>query len=132
MHGDPGPAASCAEGDIVGLDVGVELDGYYGDAAPHLRGGRGRATRRSGCCEVTREALMRGDRAGRGRATGSATSRTRSSRTSSGTGSRSCATLVGHGIGREMHEEPQVPELRAAGAGAEADDRAWCSPSSRW
>src|SRR5262245_30678732 len=58
VHGIPGPR-TLEEGDIVGIDVGVELDGYHGDAAWTFAVGeiRPEAAR---LLEVTREALSRG------------------------------------------------------------------------
>src|SRR6058998_1969852 len=58
VHGIPGPRR-LKEGDIVGIDVGVEMDGFYGDAAITFPVGRvsDEATR---LLQVTREALERG------------------------------------------------------------------------
>src|SRR5437867_5758551 len=57
VHGIPGPRR-LAEGDIVGIDVGVEMDGFYGDSAITFPVGRvsDEATR---LLQVTREALAR-------------------------------------------------------------------------
>jgi len=106
VHGIPGPR-TLAEGDIVGMDVGVEKDGYYGDAACTFPVGKvGDEVER--LLQVTREALMRGVAQARaGNRVGDISHAIQSHVESHGfTVVRS---LVGHGIGRHMHEEPQVP-----------------------
>jgi methionyl aminopeptidase len=106
VHGIPGDR-TLVEGDIVGTDVGVELDGYYGDAARTFPVGHidAQATR---LVEVTREALMKGvAQAKAGNRVGDISHAIQSHVEANGfTVVRS---LVGHGIGRQMHEEPQVP-----------------------
>ena len=106
VHGIPGSRA-LAEGDIVGVDVGVEMGGYYGDAAFTFPVGRvsDEATR---LLAVTREALMRGvAQAKAGNRVGDISHAIQSYVEAQGFSV--VRTLVGHGIGRHMHEEPQVP-----------------------
>jgi len=106
VHAIPGPYA-LREGDIIGIDVGVEKDGYYGDAARTFAVGPvdERTTR---LLKTTREALMEGismARAGNRIGDISHAIQSRVERE----GFSVVRELVGHGIGREMHEEPQVP-----------------------
>ena len=106
VHGIPGPRR-LAEGDIVGIDVGVEMDGFYGDSAITFPVGRvsDEATR---LLQVTREALARGvAQAKAGNRVGDISHAVQSY--VEGQGFAVVRSLVGHGIGRQMHEEPQVP-----------------------
>jgi methionyl aminopeptidase len=106
VHGIPGPYA-LREGDIVGIDVGVEKDGFFGDAAITLPVGEvGERAQR--LLSVTREALMRGIAQARaGNRVGDISHAIQSHVEEHGFSV--VRALVGHGIGREMHEEPQVP-----------------------
>jgi methionyl aminopeptidase len=106
VHGIPG-ARTLAEGDIVGMDVGVEKDGYYGDAACTFPVGKvGADVER--LLQVTREALMRGvAQAKAGNRVGDISHAIQSHVEAHGFSV--VRSLVGHGIGRHMHEEPQVP-----------------------
>jgi methionyl aminopeptidase len=106
VHGIPG-ARTLAEGDIVGMDVGVEKDGYYGDAACTFPVGKvGADVER--LLQVTREALMRGvAQAKAGHRVGDISHAIQSHVEAHGYSV--VRSLVGHGIGRNMHEEPQVP-----------------------
>jgi methionyl aminopeptidase len=106
VHGIPGPYA-LREGDIVGIDVGVEKDGYFGDAAITLPVGEV-SERAQRLLRVTREALMRGIAQARaGNRVGDISYAIQSHVEQHGFSV--VRALVGHGIGREMHEEPQVP-----------------------
>ena len=114
VHGIPG-ARVLREGDIIGVDVGVEKDGYHGDAAWTFPVGQvtPEATR---LLEVTREALMRGIAEARpGRQIGDISHAIQSYVEAQGFSV--VRALVGHGIGREMHEEPQVPNYGSPGKG---------------
>jgi methionyl aminopeptidase len=106
VHGIPG-GRTLAEGDIVGMDVGVEKDGYYGDAACTFPVGKvGADVER--LLQVTREALMRGvEQAKAGNRVGDISHAIQSHVEAHGLSV--VRSLVGHGIGRHMHEEPQVP-----------------------
>jgi methionyl aminopeptidase len=114
VHGIPG-ARVLGQGDIVGIDVGVEMDGYHGDAAwtfavepvsPEAKR----------LLEVTREALMNGIAQARvGNRVGDISHAIQSHVEANGFSV--VRSLVGHGIGREMHEEPQVPNYGLPGRG---------------
>jgi len=106
VHGIPGPR-TLQDGDIVGIDVGVEMDGYYGDAARTMTVGAVRPEVQK-LLEVARGALMAGiAQAQAGRRLGDVSHAIQSHVESHGFSV--VRELVGHGIGREMHEEPQVP-----------------------
>jgi methionyl aminopeptidase len=106
VHGIPGPR-KLAEGDIVGLDVGVEMGGYYADSARTVAVGTVTAEAER-LLRVTREALERGIAQARaGNRVGDISHAIQ--RHVESHGFSVVRSLVGHGIGREMHEEPKVP-----------------------
>jgi methionyl aminopeptidase len=114
VHGIPSKRA-LQEGDLVGLDFGVIHRGFFGDAAVTVPVGRvPEATLR--LLEVTREALARGIAAavGGGRVgdIGAAVQSWVESQ-----GYSVVREFVGHGIGRRLHEPPQVPNFGQPGTG---------------
>ncbi|HET9326627.1 MAG TPA: type I methionyl aminopeptidase [Candidatus Eisenbacteria bacterium] len=114
VHGIPGPR-ELREGDIVGIDVGVELEGYHGDAAWTFPVGEV-SEQAQRLLKVTREALDRGIAQARpGGRIGDISHAVQSHVEAAGFSV--VRELVGHGIGREMHEEPQVPNYGAPGRG---------------
>jgi len=108
VHGIPGDRR-LEEGDIVGIDLGAIVDGYHGDAAVTAPVGRiGAGAER--LVRVTREALERGIaqvRPGRRLLDVARAIQTHVERH----GYSVVRELVGHGIGRSMHEPPQVPNF---------------------
>jgi methionyl aminopeptidase len=117
VHGIPGPRR-LREGQLVKLDVTAELDGFYADACRTVPVGRVRP-REQRLAAAAQSALKRGlDAATAGAnvgAIGAAVQREVERR-----GFSVCADLSGHGIGRRIHEEPDVrnvawdgPELTA-------------------
>ncbi|HYB74003.1 MAG TPA: type I methionyl aminopeptidase [Candidatus Sulfotelmatobacter sp.] len=114
VHGMPSERA-LVEGDIVSLDMGAVVDGYYGDGAVTLPvGAVSPAAER--LLRVTREGLERGVRAARrGGRLGdiSHAVQTHVERH----GYSVVRTFVGHGIGRQLHEEPQIPNFGPPGRG---------------
>jgi methionyl aminopeptidase len=114
VHAIPG-RRELRDGDIIGIDVGVEMDGFYGDAARTFAVGevRPEVTR---LLEVAQEALMQGIAQARaGRRVGDVSHSIQSHVERNGYSV--VRSLVGHGIGREMHEEPQVPNYGIADRG---------------
>ena len=115
IHGIPSGRRVLAEGDILSIDVGAALDGYYGDSAITLPVGKV-SEQAATLLRVTEEALYK------------AIERVRPGGRLSDIG---CAVqshveaygfsvvreFVGHGIGQRMHEEPQVPNYGAPGRG---------------
>jgi methionyl aminopeptidase len=106
VHGIPG-SYTLKEGDIISLDVGVTLGGWVADAALTTAvGDPGRDARR--LMEVTEASLMKGiGRFQAGNHLGDISSAIQKHVESHGFSV--VRTLVGHGIGRKMHEDPQIP-----------------------
>lgn len=114
VHGIPGQR-SLKPGDVVSLDVGVKKDGYYGDASLTVPVGEVPADTLR-LLEVTQAALMRGlEEAKPGNRLGDVGHAIQ--KVVEDAGFSVVRTLVGHGIGREMHEEPQVPNYGTPGKG---------------
>lgn len=114
VHGIPG-SRCLAEGDIVGIDLGAIVGGYHGDAAITLPVGEISAAARK-LLTVTREALYAGIRMARiGNRLGDISHAIQ--RHAESRGFSVVRDLVGHGIGRDMHEEPQVPNFGKPGRG---------------
>jgi len=115
VHGIPSPRKVLREGDIIGLDFGVVLDGYFGDAA--LTVPVGRVSREAAdLMRVTRESLQRGIEAARAGGRLSDISAAVQRHVEAG-GYSVVREFVGHGIGTSLHEDPQVPNYGAPGAG---------------
>jgi methionyl aminopeptidase len=114
VHGIPS-SRQLREGDIVGLDFGVILDGYYGDAAITI--GVGKVSPEAGrLMEVTENALWEGIRQmSAGNRLGDLSHAVQ--RYAEGAGLSVVREFVGHGIGRRLHEEPQVPNFGEPGKG---------------
>lgn len=116
VHGIPSPRRVLQEGDIVGLDFGVVLKGWYGDSAVTVPVGRvSEAARR--LLEVTSGALAA--------AVGAARPDARVGDLGAAVqghveplGFSVVRDFVGHGIGRRLHEPPQVPNFGVPGTGA--------------
>ena len=115
VHGIPSAARALKDGDIISLDMGVKLDGYYGDSAITVPVGTVPEST-SRLLRVTREAL---DRAieqvkvgGRLSDIGHAVQQWVESH-----GYSIVREFVGHGIGEKLHEEPQIPNYGQPGRG---------------
>ena len=116
IHGIPSGRRVLSEGDIISIDVGASLDGYFGDSAVTLPVGPG-VGGGGDAAAGDRGVALQGDRARCGRAAGCRTSATRCSSTSRRYGFSVVREFVGHGIGQRMHEEPQVPNYGEPGRG---------------
>ncbi len=114
VHGIPGKRTIC-EGDIVSLDFAAAIDGFHGDAA--LTVGVGKISAQAeALIEATRAALDAGIAAARsGARLGDVSAAIQSS--AEGRGFSVVREYVGHGIGRQMHEDPQVPNFGPPGRG---------------
>jgi methionyl aminopeptidase len=114
VHGIPGKKV-LKEGDIISIDVGAHKGGFHGDAAVTVPVGRiGKEARR--LLDVTRSALMKGIEMARpGNHLGDISHAIQ--REVEEHGYSVVRKLVGHGIGRRMHEDPQVPNYGSAGRG---------------
>ncbi len=120
VHGIPG-SRRLREGSLVSIDVGVFKDGYHGDAADSFFVGAAPSRSAGELVEVTYEALRRGISAAvcgnRLGDVGSAVQDYVESR-----GFAVVRDLVGHGIGRKLHEPPQVPNFGTPGRGQKLTD----------
>ncbi len=114
VHGIPGKRA-LEEGDIIGVDVGAELNGWYGDAARTYAVGAV-SEEASRLMRVTQEALQLGlQQARAGNRVGDISNAVQVHVEQNGFSI--VRDLVGHGIGREMHEEPAIPNFGPPGRG---------------
>jgi methionyl aminopeptidase len=119
VHGIPGPY-ELRRGDILSLDVGVTYEGWVADAAITLPIGESPAEAEP-LLTATREALFAGidrARAGNHLSDVSHAIQTRVERD----GLSIIRSLVGHGIGRNMHEDPQIPNFGDPGKGPELEE----------
>jgi len=114
VHGIPKKRV-LTTGDIIGIDVGVTLNGFVGDTAFTFSVGAVNEEKKS-LMEATQEALRRGIAAARvGQRLGDVSAAIQSAADEKGYGV--VRDFVGHGVGREMHEEPSVPNYGTAGTG---------------
>lgn len=115
VHGIPSPKRVLKEGDIVSVDFGVVVDGYYGDAAITVPVGAIDANA-ARLLKTTEASLKAGIAVVRPGATlgdvGAAVQGV-----VEGEGFSVVREFVGHGIGVHMHEDPQVPNFGEAGQG---------------
>lgn len=114
VHGIPG-RRRLKEGQIVSLDVGVIYEGYQGDAATTV--GVGQISHEAAeLLRVTQRALAAGIAMARaGRRLGDVSHAIQV--TAEAAGFNVIREYVGHGIGTEMHEDPQIPNFGPAGRG---------------
>ncbi len=115
VHGIPSAKRVLKAGDIVSIDCGVVLDGYYGDAAITVAVDDSVSPERKKLMEVTEQSLYK------------AIEKVKIGNTISDIGGAVqefveangfsvVREFVGHGIGTKLHEEPQVPNFRSRGA----------------
>lgn len=114
VHGIPGPY-ELKRGDVLSIDVGVVKDGWVADAAMTVPVGPVSAEAHK-LLDVTKAALFAGvEQMQSGNRLGDVSAAIQ--RTVEIEGLSIIRTLVGHGIGREMHEDPQVPNFGEPGKG---------------
>jgi methionyl aminopeptidase len=115
VHGIPSNRRALEEGDIVSIDVGVRLDGWYSDSARTFPVGEisDDATQLVEITERSLEAAV--DAAVTGKHVGDIGAAV--VRVVEGTDFGIIRELVGHGVGRDLHEEPQVPNVGRSGYG---------------
>jgi len=115
VHGIPGETRVLREGDIVSLDLGVLLGGYYGDAAITVPVGKV-SKQAERLLSVTQSALEKAIAAARpGKRLGDVSSAVQVFVEANGMSV--VREFVGHGIGRKLHEDPAVPNFGAPGTG---------------
>jgi methionyl aminopeptidase len=116
VHGIPSEARVLKPGDIVSIDTGVVLDGYYGDSAITVPVGEDIPPEVRKLIEVTRESLNRGIEAARiGNTVGDVGAAVQE--VVEAHGFSVVREFVGHGIGTKLHEDPQVPNFGKRGHG---------------
>lgn len=114
VHGIPGERRICA-GDLVSVDAGAIVNGWYADAATTIAVGSV-APRAKRLCDVTRRALEAGiAQAVVGRRLSDISHAVQ--QVIEREGFSVVRAFVGHGIGRQLHEEPQVPNFGSPNAG---------------
>jgi methionyl aminopeptidase len=114
VHGIPGPYR-LAGGDIISIDVGVTLDGWVADAARTFAVGKVSPKARA-LLRATEEALHAGvAQCVAGNRMGDVSHAIQQVAESAGLSI--VRSLVGHGVGRSMHEDPQVPNYGKPGKG---------------
>lgn len=116
VHGIPSSKRVLKEGDIVSIDTGVILDGYYGDSATTIAVGGKVPERTKKLLEVTQASLDRGIEAIRPGATLGDVGAAVQEVVEAG-GFSVVRDFVGHGIGTRLHEDPQVPNFGRRGQG---------------
>jgi methionyl aminopeptidase len=114
VHGIPG-SYTLEDGDVISIDVGVTLDGFVADSARTYAVGEidPEAQRLLDVCRAALDAGIAEAKAGNHIGDVSAAVQ----RTTEAAGFSVVKELVGHGVGRSMHEEPQVPNYGEPGRG---------------
>jgi methionyl aminopeptidase len=117
VHGIPSDKRMLKAGDIVSVDCGVVLEGYYGDAAITVPVGREITPELKKLLEVTEQSLYRGiEKVRIGNSVGDVGAAVQ--QYVEAAGFSVVREFVGHGIGTRLHEEPQVPNFGLPGHGA--------------
>ena len=115
VHGIPNERV-LKEGEIISVDVGSIVDGYYGDHAKSFAVGQVEEERKK-LMDVTRECLILAiKQAAPGNRIGDISHSVQKKAESNGYGV--VRELVGHGIGTKLHEDPQIPNFGKPGTGA--------------
>lgn len=114
VHGIPNQRIKLREGDIIGIDVGAKLAGYFGDGAKTYAVGRIDKNAQK-LMDVTREALYKAiDVAKVGNTIGDIGYAIQSY--VEGFGFSVVRDYCGHGIGKNLHEDPQIPNYGKSGS----------------
>jgi methionyl aminopeptidase len=115
VHGIPSPKRVVKPGDLLKIDVGVELDGFFGDSAVTIAVGE-ISPELQRLMQVTQESLnLAIDKVRLGNRLGDVCSAVQQHVEANGFSV--VREFVGHGIGRKMHEDPQVPNYGTPGQG---------------
>ncbi len=116
VHGIPSPSRRIESGDLVSLDVGVVHEGYFGDAAISVVAGTEVSQEAQELIRCAKEALFCGiEKVKKGRRLGDVSAAIQQRVEASGYGV--VKQFVGHGIGRNLHEPPEVPNYGERGRG---------------
>jgi len=115
VHGIPG-GRIIQSGDVVSIDVGVVFDGFIGDCAGSVIAGDGQEKAKRKLLDATQRALDAGiEKAVVGCRVGDISHAVQE--TAEAAGYSVVREFVGHGIGKDMHEDPQIPNFGSAGSG---------------
>ena len=115
IHGIPSKKVILHEGDIISCDIVAELNGFMGDNTKTFRVGKV-SEEADRLLKVTEEALFKGiEQAVAGNRIGDISNAIQPHVEANGYAV--CRKYIGHGIGREMHEDPEVPNFGRAGRG---------------
>ena len=121
VHGIPSEKRVLKQGDIVSIDTGVVLDGYYGDSAITVPVGDSVSPELKKLLDVTRQSLERGIAAAQiGNTVGDVGAAVQ--HVVEANGFSVVREFVGHGIGTKLHEDPQVPNYGTPGHGPRLRD----------
>ena len=116
IHGIPSEKRVLKEGDIVSIDCGVVVDGYYGDAAITVPVGKTLEPQLKKLLDVTEASLKKGiEQVRLGKTVGDVGAAVQEYVEANGFSV--VREFVGHGIGTHLHEEPQVPNFGVRGHG---------------
>jgi methionyl aminopeptidase len=116
IHGIPSEKRILKDGDIVSIDCGVVLDGYYGDSAITVPVGKTLAAELKKLLDVTETSLRKAIEEVRlGKTVGDVGAAVQEYVEANGFSV--VRDFVGHGIGTRLHEEPQVPNYGVRGHG---------------
>lgn len=119
VHGIPSKHCALKEGDIISIDLGCDLDGWQSDAARTFAVGK-ISDEAQRLIDVTKQSFFEGIKfLKHGAKLGDISSAIQNYVESNGFGV--VRDLVGHGIGREMHEDPSVPNFGKAGHGVKLE-----------
>jgi methionyl aminopeptidase len=115
VHGIPSAKRVLKDGDIVSIDCGVVIEGYYGDAAITVAVGDAVSPERKKLMDVTEKSLYKAiEQVKLGNSISDIGAAVQEFVESNGFSV--VREFVGHGIGTKLHEEPQVPNFKARGA----------------
>ena len=115
IHGIPSKKLRLKEGDIVSVDVSAEMDGFHGDTAYTFAVGK-ISKEAEQLLKVTNESLYKGiEQAVTGNRIGDIGNAIEEH--CSAFGYSVCRKFIGHGIGRKLHEDPEVPNYGKPGHG---------------
>jgi methionyl aminopeptidase len=118
VHGIPSPTRVLRAGDVLSLDFGAIWDGFHGDSAVTVFVGHSPSPEAEKLVRVTQEALEAG--IGRIRPGGHLSDISHAvQQVAEGAGFSVVREYVGHGIGRRLHEDPQIPNYGPPGRGPE-------------
>src|SRR3712207_2174507 len=119
VHGIPG-SYTVQKGDVLSLDIGVTLDGWVADAAKTYAVGPVTPVAEK-LLRVTEASLFKGaEQARPGNRLGDVSHAVQQH--VEGEGLSIIRSLVGHGIGRDMHEDPQIPNYGEPGRGPKLEE----------